>query len=294
MKNLLEQGGNLSDATLAQQRSTLHHQLQATAERIKLLDARVVSQNTLLEHGLITHQTLLTTQSDLTTARLEVEQLRGQLQQLSLKQLETRKQAETELSQIQAQVAEARRKVEGLVESERLSTRVESPYAGRVVEIRAAPGALVSAGTPLLAIEPDGGMGEALEVAIYLSPADGKKVAQGMRVQISPATVRREEYGYLMGEVRFVSDYPATEQSMRMALQNDALVRELSGNASPIELRARLLRSDNGNISGYQWSSPQGPPVKVTAGTPAHADIIVRHQPPISLVIPALQRMLGA
>lgn len=288
---LLQQSSQLNDATLAQSRATLGLQIKAADERMRILEERISSQRTLLDQGLITRQTLLRSESDLTALRLETENLRGQVQQLSLKRLEARRLAEAELTQLQAQTAEARRVVDGLAESERLTTLVESPFAGRIVEIRVAPGALVTPGTPLITIEPDGDPGQGLEAAIYLAASEGKQVSVGMLVQISPATVRREEYGYLIGEVTFVSDYPATVQSMRATLQNEELVKDLSGSASPIEVRARLQRSNN--ASGYRWSSPQGPPVKVTAGTPAHAAVVVRQQAPISFVIPALRQVLG-
>lgn len=291
IKGLSEQGGHLNAASLEQQRATYQQQRQATAERMKLLNERIVAQNTLLDQGLITRQSLLNTQGELTAARLEIERLNGLIQQLSLKKLETRKQAESEQSQIEAQVAEARRTVEGLAETGRLTTRVDSPYSGRIVEVRVSPGALVSIGMPLVLVEPEGAASDELEAAVYLAAADGKKVAQGMGVQLAPATVRREEYGYLMGEVRFVSDYPATLQSMRVTLQNEELVKELSGSSAPIELRVKLQRADNGQ--GYRWSSPQGPPLRISAGTPAQADIVVRRQPPIALVIPALKHALG-
>lgn len=291
LKSLLQQSGQLNDASLAQSRATLGMQIRAADERMRILKERIASQRTLLEQGLITRQTLLTSESDLTALRLETENLRGQVQQLSLKRLEARRLAEAELTQLQAQATEARRVVEGLAESERLTALVESPFAGRIVEIRVAPGTLVTPGTPLITVEPDGERGQDLEAAIYLAASEGKQVSVGMFVQIAPTTVRREEYGYLIGEVTFVSDYPATVQSMRATLQNEELVKDLSGSASPIEVRAKLLRSDNAN--GYRWSSPKGPPIKVTAGTPAHAAVVVRQQAPISFVIPALRQVLG-
>ncbi|MFZ4534803.1 NHLP bacteriocin system secretion protein [Propionivibrio sp.] len=291
INSLLLQGENISDASLKQQQQMYNQQQKAAEERSRLLGERVAAQRILLEQGLITRQSLLATQMDLTNARLESENVRVQVRQLALKQLDTKKQAESQLSQIQSQVAEAQRSVEGLAETERLTTLVESPYAGRVVEVRVSPGALVSPGTPLVMIEPEGEAADGLEVAIYLAASDGKKVTKGMTVHVAPANVRREEYGYLIGEVFYVSDYPATQQSMRSTLQNEELVRELSGSLSPIELRAKLVRADT--ASGYQWSSKQGPPVKVSAGTPAQAEIVVRRQPPISLLIPALRQALG-
>lgn len=291
LRGLLRQGADIQAASVQQQRTLLEQQHRAAEERGRLLLERAAVQATLLEQGLITRQTLLATQAEATATRLESENSKVQIRQLALRQLDERKQAEAQLSQVQAQVAEARRAAEGLAETARLTTVVESPYAGRVVEVRVADGALVALGTPLLAVEPEDGGTDGLEAALYLPASEGKKVAAGMAVHVSPATVRREEHGYLLGEVTFVSDYPATPQSMRSTLQNDELVRELSGGGAPIELRVKLIPA--ATASGYRWSSRAGPPVKVTAGTVAQAEVVVRRLPPVTLVIPALRRALG-
>jgi HlyD family secretion protein len=291
LQGLLRQGADIQTASLQQQRVLLEQQQRAADERGRILAERATVQTALLAQGLVTRQTLLGTQAEATAARLESENTRVQVRQLALRQLEERKQAESQLSQARAQVAEARRAVESLAETARLTTVVESPYAGRVVEVRVTAGALVSPGAPLVAVEPAEGGAEGLAAALYLPASEGKKVSPGMAVHISPATVRREEYGYLVGEVTFVSDYPATPQSMRSTLQNEELVRQLSGSGAPIELRAKLLRADT--ASGYRWSSSSGPPLKVTAGTLAEGEVVVRRQPPITLVIPALRRALG-
>lgn len=294
IEHLLAEGERLQAASQVQQARTLAQQIHAATQRMQILEKRILAQENLLQQGLITDQTLLNSKAELNTAKLEMAQLQGQLQQLSIKQLETTKQSKAELAQIQNQVAQARRHLASLLQQSQISTTIQSQTAGRVVEIRVAPGAMVSAGASLLTIEPDGSAqdsgGRGLEVAIYISAADGKKVAPGMRVQISPATVKREEFGYMQGEVRFVSDYPASAQSMRTTLQNDELVKELSGSSSPIEMRARLLTANT--PSGYVWSSAPGPRQKISAGTPAMAEIVIRRQAPLSLAIPALARFL--
>ncbi len=291
LAELSARGTQLGDASLAQQRTTLERQITAAGDRIKLLSEREASQATLLEQGLITRQTLLNTRSDLTNARLELETLHGQVRQIELKRLEARRQSEAELRQVEGQIGEARRAQRGLAETGRLTTVVESPYAGRVVEVKVAQGMLVSVGMPLVTVEGEGDGAGALDVVAYVSASDGKKIARGMTIHIAPSTVRREEFGYLIGEVTFVSDYPATAHSMRLTLQNEELVRQLSGAAAPIEIRAKLFPAET--ASGLRWSSSSGPPLKISAGTLASAEVVVRRSRPITLVIPALRQSLG-
>lgn len=291
MKELLARGAELSDAALAQQRVTITQQIKAAQDRIALLTEREAAQSTLLEQGLIVRQTLLNTRSEITTARLDLETLRGQLKELPLKRLESRRQAEAELRAVQGQIGEARRAIDTLEQAGRLTTVVESPYAGRVVEVKVGPGMLVAVGVPLVTVEAEVGVGAGLDAAIYVAASDGKKIQPGMTVRLAPTTVRREEFGYLIAKITYVSDYPATAQSMRLTLQNEELAREFSGAAPPIEIRAQLLPANN--FSGYQWSTANGPRVKVTAGTLAEAEVVVRRQAPITLVIPALRQALG-
>ena len=63
---------------------------------------------------------------------------------------------------------------------------IHSPRAGRVLELRASEGAFVQTGTILVSFEL---AQEDLQVVLYLSAVDGKKVQPGMEVQVAPSTV---------------------------------------------------------------------------------------------------------
>jgi HlyD family secretion protein len=112
-----------------------------------------------------------------------------------------------------------------------------------------------------------------------------------MIAQVTPATETREEYGYMLAKVRYVSEYPSSMQSIQMLLQNDIVVKDLAGQTPPIEIRAALQPSDN--ESGYLWSSALGAPVRIRTGTMCQADIVVASQRPVSLIIPILKKSLG-
>jgi HlyD family secretion protein len=191
----------------------------------------------------------------------------------------------------QSQINEARRTLESLRESRKQMTAVLSPYEGRVVDVKTGVGSLVGPGTSLLTVEKTSAGPGGLQAVVYVPAADGRKVQPKMTAQITPSTVKREEYGFMFADVAYVSDYPATAQSMMLLLQNDTLVRELMGNSPPTEIRAALRPADN--FSGYRWTSPSGPPVAVKSGTLCSAEIVVDVQRPISLAIPALKKTLG-
>jgi HlyD family secretion protein len=123
-------------------------------------------------------------------------------------------------------------------------------------------------------------------------PTEGKRIQPGMDVQVSPVTVRREEYGYMLGTVSFVSPQPATRQGMLRTLGNEILVEQLAGAGAPFLLEV-ALQADPEARSGFRWSSGGGPPTRVESGTLVSVRVVVDRQRPISLVIPAFRSALG-
>jgi len=291
LQNQITRAQQLSRSLLAQQRSALDGQIEAAEERSRVLGERVKVQQSLFEQGLITRQTLLNSQNELAASRQEIENAKSQQQQASLRGAEDDRRALQEITAVRNHISETRRSLQSLQSSLELTSQVVSSYAGRVVELKAGPGTLVTQGSALLTVEAaDGGTNE-LEAIIYIPATDGKKVERGMDAQIVPSTIKREEHGFMLGKVHFVSDYAATAESMLAVLQNRQLVQELAAGASPIEIRATLQAA--GTPSGFHWSSKNGPPFKVRTGTLGTAEIVVYRQAPITLVIPLLKKSLG-
>jgi len=129
-----------------------------------------------------------------------------------------------------------------------------------------------------------------LVAILYVAPEDGKKIRLGMQAQIDPATVKREEYGFMTGRVRQVSEIPSTPEGMMRILKNAQLVETLSGDNAPFEVMVDL-DPDPSTPSGFQWSSSTGPDTSINTGTLASGSMIVRKVRLISLVIPALENL---
>jgi HlyD family secretion protein len=125
-----------------------------------------------------------------------------------------------------------------------------------------------------------------------MAPDAGKQVMPGMDVRVSPSTIKREEYGTLIGRVLEVSEFPATAQAMLATLGNDRLVQQFSARGAPIAARIDLLR-DTASPSGYRWSGGRGPSTTISSGTIASAEVTVREGAPITFVIPLLRKATG-
>ncbi|MFN3076198.1 MAG: NHLP bacteriocin system secretion protein [Alphaproteobacteria bacterium] len=126
---------------------------------------------------------------------------------------------------------------------------------------------------------------------LYVAPTDGKKVRPGMEVQIAPSTVKREEYGFIIGKVRKVAEIPSTVEGMMRTLKNSQLVTSLSGGGAPFEVIVDLERNP-ATPTGFRWSSSRGPDTAINGGTLADATVTVRRIHLISLILPALEQIL--
>jgi multidrug efflux pump subunit AcrA (membrane-fusion protein) len=165
--------------------------------------------------------------------------------------------------------------------------RVISPYAGQVLELRTSTGSVVNVGSPVVSLEALHQGQKKLEAVLFLEAGDGKKVRPGMLAEITPSTVKREEFGFIPSLVTSVSKFPATQQGMMLTLGSEELVKQFS--QSPvIEVRIELVE-DPTSPSGYQWSS-KGPDVSIEDGTLCSANIVVEQRRPISLVIPLFKK----
>ena len=59
---------------------------------------------------------------------------------------------------------------------------------------------------------------------MFVPAGEGKKIDVGNFVEVMPATIKREEHGFIRGKVVAVSELPATRLAMEAALQHPDLV----------------------------------------------------------------------
>lgn len=200
----------------------------------------------------------------------------------------------------QRQVAEARRQVAGLEEQLERRSAVVSPFAGHVVEAKANVGQMVEPGTAILAVEraswaaahggaPGGGPAGLPVVIAYVKAADGKKVAPGMPVEVSPSTTRREQDGFIRGRVLHVAEIPATSAGMMRTLQNDRLVQAFVESLStPFEIGV-ALEADPSDPARPLWSGAGREPPRLVSGTLADVRVTIGRTTLLALAIPALK-----
>jgi HlyD family secretion protein len=274
---------------LAQQRANLEHSIETLGKDVALLQERVTVQKGLLDDGLVTKQAFLATQQDLNAKRNQLAQQRLDLNGLDLKRLEADQQLDQQLEARQAALRDLDLQIRELGAQLGENVNVLSPFSGRVLEILASRGNVVTPGTPVLNVEV---LSTDLMAVLFVPASAGKKVQPGMVVQVSPSTVKREEFGSMLGRVTWVAEFPSTVRGMTRLLGNEALVQKLMQAGPPIQVNV-LLERDPATPSGFRWSSSRGPSLKISSGTLAAGDIVVRREAPINLVIPKIREKLG-
>lgn len=281
--------GRLRGRDLAQERANLQQSIRAYEREVEIARERIAVERELLKDGLITKQTLLASEQRLNTAQDQLANARLQLNGLELKGLDSAQQTDQQIEEREARIRdleiELRERQARLTET----ARVVSNRPGRVLELLVDRGDVVNPGTPLLNLEV---ASEELQAVLFVPASAGKRVQPGMRVRVSPSTVKREEYGSMIGRVTWASEYPSTSRGMTRLLGNEALVQRLMQEGPPIQVNV-ALEKDPQTPTGYRWSSSTGPNVRISSGTLATGSVVVREERPIDLVVPRIREKLG-
>jgi HlyD family secretion protein len=267
----------------------LNQVIKATTQRVQFLTVDVRNLEDLLAKGYTTRKNLSDRREELTSAQQRLDDTRNQILKLGADKTDLETQRDRELRQSQFSLSEAERQVSATEESLSQNTQVISPIEGRVVEVKISTGSVLAVGTAVAEIESEGNK---LEAVIYIPPDQGKRIKPGMQVQLEPSTVKREEFGMMLGTVETVSDFPMTPQGMTAVLHNETLVTRFSHDGAPYAAKV-VLEQDASTTTGYRWAVGNGPNLRLTSGTLTRAEITTRRQRPLDLIIPLIRHLTG-
>ena len=286
---LRDRGAKLRIDALERSRSNANNQIKELRQQGNLVAEQIKVDQQLLAKGLVTREHTLATEQKLSALNAQVEGLEAQIKQFDAEMFAAKSDAIESDAQARSEIAEKQRALSVLESELERATNVVSPFAGQVVELKAAQGTLVEAGFPILSIQPES---QQLEVIMYLPSEKAKAVIPGMDAQVSPSIVKREEYGFIRSKVTYVAEFPATAAAMMRNFENQTLVQALLGSGPVTELHLALA-PDAKTYSGFRWSSGNGPPIKLSSGTICSALVVIREQKPFTLLFPYVKEKLG-
>jgi HlyD family secretion protein len=243
---------------------------------------------------------------DLLTAREKLYKIRDDLNE------DQARLAELDLTSVRSENARQRAQLERRLKIRELETKLDldrekltrtsriiSHTRGQVAQLLSAPDELIREGSPVVllhASKEQGAIddtGSPYDSIIFVPAGEGKKIELRDPVEVTPATVKREEHGFIRGEVVAISELPATKLAIEAALQHSELAETFLKRYQPgvlLRLHIKLDRKDASdtaptNGSGaetgnpFRWSSSSGSKQRLKTGTMCQAAIVVDTRP---------------
>lgn len=170
---------------------------------------------------------------------------------------------------------------------------IRAPINGCVVDRGIHTGEVVQPGSTLFTIQSRTGSKQ-LESLAFFPARDGKRLAIGQQVRVSPTTTKQQRHGGIEGTITKINALPVRDDAVVKRLGVKSLLESVRGpqDAPLIEVSTSLKR-DADTISGYDWGGGKGPNIQITAGTTTNVRVLVEERRPISYVIPILRDLTG-
>ena len=179
--------------------------IRAANQRVEYLTGELKNLEGLLAKGITTRRNVEDRRRELTDAQQRREDAQNEILKLRAQKLDLDTQRAKDREDSQFRLNEARRQMEQLAGELGRNTEVLSPIEGRVIEVKVSTGSVLSIGTPVIGIRTEN---TTLEALVYVPADRGKSVKPGMEVRLEPSTVKREEFGTLVGTVLSISEFP--------------------------------------------------------------------------------------
>ncbi len=300
-------------------RQTLQDRLKTLREMVPVYQQRWKQRQAILREGAIAKDVALQAQQDYLSSQAQISEAESQLKQLDVKETEAQNQYLSNVNQadsLQAQLKALDSRVAGqaeqdlasdtnrqkeIQETQRLivqlelqlqqSSQIVSDYSGRVLELTVKPGQRLEPGTGVGTIAAQEDTAQLMNIA-FLPVSEGKKLKPGLSVQITPTTVKREEFGGIEGTVKTISAYPVTQQGAASLIGNAEILPSVMSEGAQIAVFAEP-EIDASTPSGYRWSSSKGTSQKITPGTTTSVRITIEQRAPISFVLPIFKSWTG-
>ena len=235
--------------------------------------------------------------------------------------------AELELERTKAEYARGRARLERRLKIKQLErklgldrekiariSRVVSHSRGRVAQVLSARDEMVKEGAPIVLLhapKAEHGTddpGQPYDTIVFVPAGEGKKIEVDDPVEVSPATVKREEHGFIRGRVVAISELPATRLAMESTLQHPELVDAFLKRYAPgvlLRVQVKLEERDvsdparagargSDDTNHFRWSSSSRPDQRLKTGTICQAAIAVERRRLIRLILPWTKTMVGA
>jgi HlyD family secretion protein len=317
------------------QRAALQQQLQTLQESVPIYKSRAEKRNAILKEGAISADVAMQAENDYKAAQTKVNEVEVQLKQLDIKDAQAQQEDLNNLSKVdeirakietltaqkvgkteqdygayavrQKEIEETKRTIKELTMQLEKSSEILSTQDGRLIEVIAKAGQRVEPGAGIGTIATQAET-DKLQSLVFLDAAEAKKVDAArtsahqkqakLQAQITPTTVKVEEYGGIIGHVEDVLKLPVTPESAASLVGSPNMLKGvIAENTSQMvivtSLQCRDGQSSQGDCPKYQWSGSKGPDQALTSGTTTNVRITIEERAPITYLLPFLKNLMG-
>lgn len=236
--------------------------------------------------GLVNKEQLMSSYNDYYAVKSKIDQLQSTLIQDKLDNDRFRLDYQTKLRDLNVSVAQAQRDLSDLISQKKSVTTIKSTISGVVTHMHVSIGDVIKEGQPLLSVA---SLGQGLDAIFFVPAQQGQRIKPGAEVLISPMNIKRAEYGSMIASATEVTRFPSSPESMLAMLHNQELVDQFTKEGAVMMIRAAIMPDHN--LSGYRWTTGQGPDLAMTPGMLVTAYVTVKTQAPITLIIPFLRHV---
>ena len=113
------------------------------------------------------------------------------------------------------------------------------------------------------------------ELLVYVTFYDLRKLKIGQQVQVTPADLERESYGYAYGKITAIASLPTTRQAVTQRLKLAPLAAFIPQGEPVYEVNVVLDEKDGKLV----WSREKSESLSITTGTLCDVYVITARQP---------------
>jgi HlyD family secretion protein len=321
MQNLTPLLKEKSLLSIQVERQNQTQRLQTLQGLISTFKTRFENRQMLFKQGAIPDDTLLQSRQEYLNNLASIDDVKSQLKQLDVKEAEAIQQYLSNLNEIKnikaqlqalksqkttsdqqtlesstsrkRDIQDVQREITRLEQQIDSNSQIISQHSGRILEVTINPGQVIQQGTRIANINTENQPGKLVGIT-YFPVENGKKIQSGMKVQITPQTVKRERFGGIVGTVTDVSPFPITTEAAANVVGNPQIIAGLVSEKQPVVIQVSAnLETDPKTFSNYKWSSSQGPKMTISAGTTTSVRVKVEERAPITFVFPILRSVSG-
>jgi HlyD family secretion protein len=298
--------GRSKDDAISNLRTSIVRAQADSAEKLKLAQRVVSGAEWLRSQRHLGDQELLESREKLYETRDGLNKGESRLAELNLDQVTSQNARRRAQIERRIKIVQLEKKLSLAKAKLARTSHVRCHASGEVVQVLAARDELVHEGSPIVLLhspkseQSADDSGEQYECIVFVPAGEGKKINRNDAVEVVPATIKREEHGFIRGSVVALSELPATRLAMGAALEHPELVDAFLKRYAPgvvlrvqVELHKDLGPEDPERRNAFLWSSYSGRSRPLKTGTMCQASIVVDRRRLITLILPWMWKQAG-